>query len=68
LHRFDGSIACVANSVEDEVLALGGLAVDDAGPGDVVPDPRPAGWRVSPDVDEDEVALANGRELAAVGS
>ena len=34
----DGGVAGVADGVEDELLAVGGLAADDAGPGDVVVD------------------------------
>ena len=32
----DGCVASVADGVEDEAFAVGGLAVDDSGPGDVV--------------------------------
>jgi hypothetical protein len=48
------------------VLALGGLAADDAGPGDVVPDGGGV-VELGPDVDEDEVAGADGREEVAGG-
>ncbi len=34
----DGGIAGVADGVEDALLAVGGFAADDAGPGDVVMD------------------------------
>ncbi len=34
----DGGVSGVTDGVEDQVFAFGGLAVDDAGPGDVVPD------------------------------
>jgi hypothetical protein len=64
----DGGVAGVADGVEDELLALGGFAVDDAGPGDVVPDGLGLLASFGPDVDEDEVAGADGREEAAVGS
>ena len=39
----DGCVAGVADGVEDELLAVGGFAVDDGGPGDVVPDGVAAG-------------------------
>ena len=49
-------------------LAVGGLAADDAGPGDVVPDGAGEGeagvvgvGELGPDVDEDEVAVEDGR-------
>ena len=38
LNGLDGGIAGVADGVEDELLAGGGVASEDAGPGDVVPD------------------------------
>jgi hypothetical protein len=56
----DGGVAGIADSVEDEVLAVGGFAVDDAGPGDVVPDGLGVVGELGPDVDEDEVAAADG--------
>jgi len=37
----DGGVAGVADGVEDELLAEGGVATDDGGPGDVVPN---GGW------------------------
>ena len=67
LDGFDGGIAGVADGVEDELLAGGGVASDDAGPGDVVPDGGgiglfgiACGGELGPDVDEDEVAGADG--------
>ena len=56
----DRGVARAADGVKDELLFLRGLAADDAGPGDVVED---AGRRVetAPDIDEEEVALADGR-------
>ncbi len=38
LYGFDGGVAGVADGVEDELLAGGGFAAEDAGPCDVVPD------------------------------
>ena len=48
LRRRDGGVAGVADGGEDELFALGGLAVDDAGPGDVVPDGGGGRWRAWP--------------------
>jgi hypothetical protein len=56
----DGGVAGVANGGEDELLALGGLAVHHAGPGDVVEDGVGLGGELAPDIDEDEVAGADG--------
>ena len=63
----DGGVAGVADGVEDELLAGGGFAADDGGPGDVVPDGGGVGLggidgvgQLGPDVDEDEVAGADG--------
>jgi hypothetical protein len=56
----DGGVAGVADGVEDEVLAIGGGAADDAGPGDVVPDGGGVVGQLGPDIDEDEVTLADG--------
>ena len=47
------------------MLALGGFAADDAGPGDVVADGGGVVGELGPDVDEDEVAGADG--LGACG-
>ncbi len=49
------------------LLALGGLAIDDAGPGDVVPD---GAWGVlaGPDVDEEKSAGGDGAAVGRVGS
>ncbi len=60
LDGVDGGVAGVADGGEDELLAVGGLAVDDAGPGDVVLDGVGAVGELGPDVDEDEVAGADG--------
>ena len=56
--RGDGGIARIPRRLEDLLLARRGRAADDAGPGDVVVD---AGGRVNaaPDINEDEVALAD---------
>ncbi len=60
LDDFDGGVAGVADGIKDELFALGGFAVDYAGPGDVVPDGVGAVGQLGPDVDEDEVAAADG--------
>jgi hypothetical protein len=55
----DGGVAGAANGGEDGLFALGGFAVHDAGPCDVVVDG--AGLReLGPEVDEDEVSAADG--------
>ncbi len=56
----NGRVAGVADGREDELLAVGGLAVDDTSPGDVVPDRLGVAGELCPDVDEDEVAAADG--------
>src|ERR1019366_4928185 len=62
----DGGVAGVADGFEDELLFGAGLAADDAGPGDVVVD---GFWRVDtrPDVDEEEVAFADGGGVVGGG-
>src|SRR6266481_1642088 len=67
LHGFDGGVAGVADGVEDELFAFGGLAVDDSGPGDVVPDGGGLVGELGPDVDEDEVAFADGAGVGGSG-
>ena len=67
LDGFDGGVAGVADGGEDELFALGGLAVDDAGPGDVVPDGGGVVGELGPDVDEDEVAFADGAGVGGGG-
>ncbi len=67
LHGFDGGVAGVADGGEDELLAVGGFAVDDAGPGDVVPDGGGVVGELAPDVDEDEVAGADGAGVGGGG-
>ena len=74
LDDFDSSVAGIAHGVEDELLAGGGVAMDDGGPGDVVPDGFGVGLRgiggageLGPDIDEDEVAGAKGAGRLAGG-
>ena len=74
LDGVDGGVARVADGIEDELLAVGGFAADDAGPGDVVPDGGGVGLlglagagQLGPDVDEDEVAVAQGARGLAGG-
>ena len=58
----DGGIAGIAHGGEDELLAFGGFAANDARPGDVVED----GVGVidaAPDVDEEEVAFLDFRRV-----
>ena len=66
LHDLDRGIAGIAHGVEDELLAGCGFAANDASPRDVVPDRgrvrllRIARCRqLRPDVDQDEVAVAD---------
>src|SRR6185437_11657925 len=56
----DGGVAGGADGGEDVALAFGGLAADDAGPGDVVPDGIRAVGELGEDVDQDEVAVEDG--------
>ena len=62
----DGGVAGGADYFKDVLLAGGGLAAYDAGPGDVIKD---AGGLVEtgPDVDEEEVAVADGVGLGGGG-
>ena len=62
----DGCVAGGADYVEYLLLAGGGLAADDAGPGDVVKDAGGLG-RAGPDVDEEEVAVADGGGVGGGG-
>jgi hypothetical protein len=67
----DGCVAGVADGVEDALLEFGGLAADDAGPGDVVVDAGLAGGRASvlPQMSMSRKSpLRMGLALAAVGS
>ena len=57
---FTGGEARVADGVEDLGFAGGGGAVEDSGPGDVVPDGLGVVGQLGPDVDEEEVAVADG--------
>jgi hypothetical protein len=63
----DGGVAGGADYLEDLLLAGGGLAAYDAGPGDVVED---AGGLIeaAPDIDEEEVAVADEDGTGGVGS
>ena len=60
LDNGDGRVAGIADSGEDVLFAVGGLAIHDAGPGDVVPDGFGVISEFGPDVDEHEVAGGDG--------
>ena len=49
------------------MLAVGGFAIDDAGPGDVVPDGLGVVGEFRPDVDENEISAADGLGRGAGG-
>src|SRR5215472_7709745 len=57
----DGSIPGLFDDGEDVLFVVAGLAAYDAGPGDVVPDGVRAVGQLGKDVDEDELAVHDGR-------
>jgi len=64
--RGDGGIAGVADGLKHKLLALGRRAANDAGPRDVVVN-RVGPVELAPDIDEQEVALADGRGVVGAG-
>ena len=64
----DGGVAGVADGFEDELLAVGGFAIDDAGPGDVVEDGVGRLASLAQMSMRTKSPLRMGFEVAAVGS
>ncbi len=65
-HQVPGGVAAAGHDVENLLLAVGGRGVADADPGDVRVDAR-GRLLLGPQVDEQEIALADGRGAVRPG-